>query len=116
VSPVASILCEMQRRGISLRVDGNRLYLKPRHALDDELLHSIAQHKAQILQAVRQSAETVHRFGQPHARLFPFINRRVWTPEGMGTLFTAYAQHCEVVLDSTGQVARMAAETVWPIQ
>jgi putative DNA primase/helicase len=40
------------------------------------------------------------RFGQPQARLFPFIGKRVRTPLGTGRLETAYMTRCEVVLDS----------------
>jgi hypothetical protein len=39
------------------------------------------------------------RFGQPHARLFPFIGRKVWTPVGPGTLLQVFAERVTVLLD-----------------
>lgn len=44
------------------------------------------------------------RFGQPHAKLFPFIGRKVRTPEGPGMLLQVFADRVTVVLDS--QVSR----------
>src|SRR5262249_3084323 len=40
------------------------------------------------------------RFAQPHARLFPFIGRKVRTPAGTGTLLQVFAKRVTVVLDS----------------
>ena len=40
------------------------------------------------------------RLGQPQARLFLLIGKRVRTPLGTGRLETAYLTRCEVVLDS----------------
>jgi hypothetical protein len=40
------------------------------------------------------------RFGYPHARLFPFIGRKVRTPKGPGTLVQVFADRVTVVLDS----------------
>ena len=53
------------------------------------------------------------RFGS-HARLFPFIGKRVWTPLGVGELFTAYADTCEVVLND--KVFSVPTADVRPIQ
>ncbi len=39
-------------------------------------------------------------FGQPHAKLFPFIGRKVRTPLGPGTLTQVFAERVTVVLDS----------------
>ena len=47
-----------------------------------------------------ESLDALRRFGQPHARLFPFLGRKVWTPEGAGTLLQVFADHVLVLLDS----------------
>lgn len=48
-----AILGEMSQRGITARVDGETLLLKPREALDDDLLARIKEHKPEILVALR---------------------------------------------------------------
>jgi len=40
------------------------------------------------------------RFAQPHAKLFPFIGRKVRTPAGTGMLLQVFAKRVMVVLDS----------------
>lgn len=40
------------------------------------------------------------RFGQPHAKLFTFIGRKVRTPNGLGTLLQVFADRATVLLDS----------------
>jgi hypothetical protein len=47
-----------------------------------------------------KSVEAEERFGQPHARLFPFLCRKVRTPGGPGTLLQVFADRVTVVLDS----------------
>jgi hypothetical protein len=47
-----AILYDLQRRGISVAADGNTLVLKPRRALDSELLARLREHKAEILRAL----------------------------------------------------------------
>jgi hypothetical protein len=47
-----------------------------------------------------ESVEAERRFGQPHARLFPFIGRKVRTPGGPGTLLQVFAERVTVLLDS----------------
>jgi hypothetical protein len=46
------------------------------------------------------SLDAERRFGQPHARLFPFIGRKVRTPGGPGTLLQVFAERVTVLLDS----------------
>lgn len=47
-----------------------------------------------------ETEDTVHRFhGQAHARLFPFIGRKVRTPAGPGTLLQVLADHVTVLMD-----------------
>lgn len=40
------------------------------------------------------------RIGQPHARLLPFLGRKVRTPSGAGTLLQVFAARVTVLLDS----------------
>jgi hypothetical protein len=47
-----------------------------------------------------ESLDAERRFGQPHAKLFPFIGRKVRTPSGPGTLLQVFAERVTVLLDS----------------
>jgi hypothetical protein len=40
------------------------------------------------------------QFAPPHARLFPFIGRKVRTPQGSGVLLQAFVERVTVLLDS----------------
>jgi hypothetical protein len=44
--------------------------------------------------------ESSERFAQPHAKLFPFLGRKVKTPAGIGTLLQVFADRATVLLDS----------------
>ena len=46
------------------------------------------------------SLDAERRFGQPHAKLFSFIGRKVRTPAGTGTLIQVFASRVTVVLDA----------------
>jgi TubC N-terminal docking domain len=45
----AEILRELTRRGVTVRVEGETVKLRPKAALDDDLLARLRQHKAEIL-------------------------------------------------------------------
>src|SRR5437870_3056578 len=47
-----------------------------------------------------ESLDAERRFGQPHAKLFPFLGRKVRTPQGPGTLLQVFADRVTVLLDS----------------
>jgi hypothetical protein len=47
-----------------------------------------------------ESYDFERRFAQPHAKLFPFLGRKVRTPSGPGTLIQVFADHVIVVLDA----------------
>jgi hypothetical protein len=112
MSAEADILAELSSRGVAVRVDGETLRLRPREALDDGLLTRVKDHKLEIIHLLMdskpaddnpwtpESIATEHRFGQPHARLFPFIGRKVRTPRGPGTLIQVFADRVSVVLDA----------------
>lgn len=46
------------------------------------------------------SLDAERRFGQQHARLFPFLGRKVRTPAGPGTLVQVFSERVTVLLDS----------------
>lgn len=47
-----------------------------------------------------ESLDTERRFRHPPAKLFPFIGRKVRTPEGPGTLIQVFRDRVTVVLDA----------------
>ncbi len=61
-------------------------------------------------------AESEARFGSPHARLFPLIGQRVWTPQGVGVLLSVFADRCEIYPDGSSQTIRVLPEHVRLIQ
>ena len=46
------------------------------------------------------SLNAERRFGQPYAKLFPLIGRKVRTPAGPGTLLQVFAERVTVLLDA----------------
>lgn len=48
-SAAVETLAELSRRGIAVRVDGESIRLKPRSALDDQLLARVREYKSEIL-------------------------------------------------------------------
>jgi hypothetical protein len=52
VSLAQAILDEIFQRGVTARVDGETLRLKPRESLDDGLIARIKEHKPEIIQAL----------------------------------------------------------------
>lgn len=54
-----------------------------------------------------ESLEAERKFGVPYARLFPFIGRKVRTPEGAGVLLQVFRERCAVLLDSKVNGHRM---------
>jgi len=47
-----------------------------------------------------ESLEAQAKFGAPYARLFPFIGRKVRTPDGPGVLHQVFRERCAVALDA----------------
>ena len=47
-----------------------------------------------------EAPEAEGRFHQTHARLFPFLGRKVRTPKGPGTLLQVFAGRATVLLDA----------------
>jgi len=62
------------------------------------------------------SVDAEGRFAQPHAKLFPFLGRKVWTPQGPGTLIQVFADRCTVLLDlEVSKCARFAPAEIEPV-
>ncbi len=53
-----AILGELQRRGVSVTADGDALVLKPRRALDSDLLARVCEAKPAILETLRNRPAT----------------------------------------------------------
>lgn len=58
MNAAAEVLSELQRRGVTLKADGDTLCLKPRRALDDALLARVREAKPAILEALRSRPVT----------------------------------------------------------
>jgi hypothetical protein len=70
-----------------------------------------------------ESLENEQRFGYYHARLYPFVEHRVWTPAGTGKLYSVHADCSEIVLDGCArnpdgseERIRVRTEDVRPLQ
>lgn len=60
MTQAAEVLCELQRRGVSVAADGDTLCLKPRGALDETLLARVRQVKPAIMEALRTGNTCLH--------------------------------------------------------
>ncbi|HVT16280.1 MAG TPA: hypothetical protein VHQ90_08915 [Thermoanaerobaculia bacterium] len=98
---VEAILAELETRGVELRAAGDRLQFRPVEAVPPELVEEIRAHKAELLRRLPpgavfscfdrkgwppESIDAEQRFGQWHARLYPFLGKTVATPAGPGRL------------------------------
>jgi hypothetical protein len=54
----ADILCELERRGVSVTVEGDTLCLKPKKALDDALLARVRESKPALMKTLRSRPST----------------------------------------------------------
>jgi hypothetical protein len=63
-----------------------------------------------------ESLEAERRFGRGHARLFPFLGKRVWTPQETGILLSVFADLCEIHPDGSKGTIRVRTKDVRPIQ
>lgn len=114
MSDVLDIMSRLERAGGSLSIDGDRIeYAIPRGNREaQELLRELRKQRERVAEILllresesgrdlpRESSAGVRRFGQPHARLFPLIGRKVRTPGGQGTLLQVFADRVTVLLDS----------------
>jgi hypothetical protein len=100
MSVAVEILSELQRRGVSIRAEGDELKLKPAHGLDGTLLERVKAHKPEILAAIRKRpatcAETCYEI-EPDRWI-----HRSWdgcttepTPRPMEAARQTECEHCE---------------------
>jgi hypothetical protein len=103
----------LEEGGGRLALDGDRIrYSVPSGSLESQrLLAELRKHRERVMELLRQreanesnwppaSLDVERRFGQPHAKLFPYVGRKVRTPSGLGTLIQVFADRVTVVLDS----------------
>jgi tubulysin polyketide synthase-like protein len=120
------LVAELEQEGIRLRVEGDRLKLEaPANKVPNpKTIAGLRDNKAAVVEYLRgrsyqfssfsnpipqkteklpnwptESHEAERRFGQPHAKLFPFLGRKVRTPGGPGTLLQVFAERVTVLLD-----------------
>jgi hypothetical protein len=108
------IVSRLEQAGGELSLNGDRIeYAIPRGNQEaQELLAELREHRKTLADFLRQrvhehaqkwppeSYQAIRRFGQPHARLFPFIGRKVRTPGGPGTLIQVFADRVTVLLEA----------------
>jgi hypothetical protein len=112
VTPVEAIET-LESAGGAVRLDGESVKVKLPTDYPDVawLLAELRKHRNEVTALLRQRGarqrnlvqdglDSERRFGQPHAKLFTFIGRKVRTPEGPGTLIQVYAERVRVLLDA----------------
>jgi hypothetical protein len=130
LNDVLEIVSKLEQTGGILSLNGDRIeYAVPRGNREaQELLDELRKHRERVADFLRQRAgESVEcyppeslnrslRFGQSHAKLFPFLGRKVRTPAGLGMLLQVFADRCTVLLDSDlAQCARFAPGEIEPV-
>jgi hypothetical protein len=98
MTQVAEILIELHRRGVVVTAEGETLCLKPRRALDTDLLARLREHKPEILDVLSRRPATcaascyevepgrwIHR---------PWDGCKTTTPERKPRTFKRACWHC----------------------
>jgi hypothetical protein len=115
LSDLLQMVSRLENGGGTLILDGDRIrYSVPKGSREaQELLAELRKHREEITELLRRRAkpsiDAERRFGQPHAKLFPFLGRKVRTPDGPGTLLQVFADRVTVLLDS--ELSRCAVFT-----
>ena len=84
----------------------DKIRFRPKDCLPEGLLQELQSHKEEVLdflisrQWPSESLEAEGTFGNPLARLYPFLGKMVSTPMGPGTLLQAFSVHAAVRLDT----------------
>jgi hypothetical protein len=100
------MVSRLESGGGMLVLDGERIrYSVPKGSHEaQELLAELRKHREEVTELLKQraklSVDAEFRFGQQHAKLFPFLGRKVRTPLGSGTLLQVFAERVTVLLDS----------------
>ena len=101
MSAAAEILGEFQDKGVSVRVEGGILCLKPKVAVDDPLLARIRRAKPEILTALRRRAievrlwPTVADPAGDAVRELLHLGEEITESGGIRTLPKGVCGHCE---------------------
>ncbi len=134
---IAELVEKLEGQGVIVTlIEGDRVRLRAsaEQAPSQEILESLRSERRALLAYLRarhtipakpeparrqawppESIDYEQRFGQPHAKLFPFIGRKVLTPAGPGTLLQVFRDTVTVVLDSeVKNCARFAPGEVEP--
>ena len=96
------LLSELRALDVELAVSGDRLRYRPADALSPDLLADLQALKPELIELLRwpeASLDYLERFQVPEARLYPFLDRPVTTPEGRGRLLQVIAPHAVVALE-----------------
>ncbi len=110
MSVAENVVERIEGAGGELTVNGQRIRVRlPEDAA--HLLDELRAHKQEVLLLLRkrdgsgpcwprESLDAERKFGgQPHVKLFPFIGRKVRTPEGAGVLVQVFKDRATVLLD-----------------
>jgi hypothetical protein len=114
VNPAPEVISRIEELGgnLTLDADGGIRYRVPKGSPEAQgLLAELRKHREWVMEVLRRrevnesewppaSLEAERRFAQPHAKLFPFLGRKVRTPGGPGTLIQVFADRVTVVLDA----------------
>lgn len=116
MSLVDTLVHEAEAIGLSFRIEGENVVVRfplTRRAELAPLIDTLKRYKEEVGKMLRSrpapcaetdwpltSRDAERRFAQPHARLFPYIGRKVRTPAGPGTLLQVYLECVTVLLDS----------------
>jgi hypothetical protein len=109
MSDVRQIVSRLEEGGGTLTLDGDRIrYSVPSgNPQVPSLLAELRRHREEVAELLRhraswppESFDAERRFAQPHAKLFPYLGRKVRTPSGSGTLLQVFADRATVLLDS----------------
>jgi hypothetical protein len=112
LSDTRQIIARLEDGGGRLELAGDRIgYSVPSGNPEaQKLLAELRKHREEVAEFLRRRAEekkwpdasldAERRFGQSHAKLFPYLGRKVRTPGGPGTLIQVFADRVTVVLDS----------------
>lgn len=113
------ILDELEAREIRVRVEGQGIELVgPRGALTPELEVEIRRRKPELVEVLslqswpEASRDAVREYRVPHARLYPFLGRRVLSPRGRGRLLQVFADRA--VVNLAGRVSVFLPSEVRP--
>lgn len=118
-------LQELRAQEILVSLEGSELVVNgPECLLTDELEGQLRSRKRSILQYLQTRVEeqswppecldSVRRFGQPRAILFPLLGKRVESPKGPGKLVRVFEKSAGVALhDQPSRVTYFEPREIW---